>query len=223
MDAYTQLCVATALFVGAHFVTSSPLRPVLVAAMGEKAYLGLYSLASLAAIGWMIWAYNRAPIMPLWLGPHWLPAAVMPFALVLIASGYARNPTMVMAERLLQSSEPARGMIRVTRHPIMGGVALWALAHLAARGDLKSVIFFGGFFALAALGSLLMDQRKARALGEDWKRFAAATSYVPFVAIAQGRNRFDAAEIGWRRPAIGLAAYAGLIALHPWLIGVRAY
>lgn len=223
LDAYTQLCIATALFLATHFVPSTPLRAALARAMGEKAYLGMYSLVAFAGIGWMIWAYVRAPIFPYWLGPRWLPPALMPFALILIAAGYARNPTMVMAEGILKSSEPARGMIRVTRHPIMWGVMLWAGAHLLALGHLKAVIFFGGFFALALLGSLLIDQRKARTLGTDWARYVTLTSHVPFVAIAQGRNRFVAAEIGWKRPLAGLAAFGVLLALHSWLFGARPY
>jgi uncharacterized membrane protein len=75
----------------------------------------------------------------------------------------------------------------------MGGpswaIMLWAAAHILARGDLKSLIFFGGFLALAALGTVLMDRRKEKAMTEDWRRFAAVTSNIPFVAIAQGRNR----------------------------------
>jgi len=220
LDPYTQLCIATALFLATHFVPSTPLRAALVRATGEKAYLGLYSLVALAGIAWMIWAYAHAPTRPLWPGPRWLPPVAMPFAFLLIACGYARNPTMVMADRLLKSSEPARGMIRVTRHPIMWGVLLWAGAHLLALGHLKAVIFFGGFFALALLGSLLIEQRKA---GDDWVRFAALTSHVPFVAILQGRNRFVAAEIGWKRPLAGLAAFGVLLALHSWLFGARPY
>jgi len=124
---------------------------------------------------------------------------------------------------MLKSPEPARGMIRVTRHPMMWGLMLWSLAHLLARGERMSAVFFGGFLALAALGALLIDQRKARTLGEDWQRFAAVTSYIPFGAILQGKNRFDAREIGWRNPAIGLALYALFFWFHPMLFGARPY
>jgi uncharacterized membrane protein len=120
---------------------------------------------------------------------------------------------MVGADKLLKSEEPARGMIRITRHPIMWAVMLWAASHIAARGDLKAVVFFGGFLVLAALGTVLVDARKKS--NPDWARFAAATSNVPFVAIAQGRNRIVWREIGWLRPAIGLLLYFGVLAVHP--------
>jgi uncharacterized membrane protein len=218
------LLLACAVFLATHFVPSTPLRGVLVRALGQWGYTGLYSLVAFAGIGWMVWAYGRAPAAPLWPGLRLLPALVLPVAFVLLACGLlARNPTIVGADKLLQSADPARAMIRVTRHPVMWGFVLWALAHLAARGDLKSLIFFGSFALLAGGGTLLMDRRKKSTLGEDWGRFAAVTSNIPFAAILQGRNRFDAREIGWRNPAIGLALYALVLWFHPALFGSRAY
>jgi uncharacterized membrane protein len=217
----TALVAATAAFLLTHFVTSTPLRPRLVAAMGERPYRGVYSAAAFITLGWMIWAYAHAPREILWTGLRELPVFVMPFAFVLIACGYFRNPTMVGAEGLLKSEDPARGMIRITRHPIMWGLMLWAGVHLVARGDAKSVVFFGGFLLVALIGSLSMDRRKRA--NPDFPRFAAVTSHVPFVAIAQGRNRIDWREIGWKRPLIGLAAFGVLLWAHPWLFGARPY
>jgi uncharacterized membrane protein len=123
----------------------------------------------------------------------------------------------------MKSDEPARGIIRVTRHPLMWGITLWGAAHLLARGDLASLVFFGGFVALAGIGTLLIDARKRASLGDDWKRFAAVTSNVPFGAIVGGRNRFVPGEIGWKRIGVGLALYALLLFAHPYLFGARAY
>ena len=215
------LVLATAAFLLTHFVTSTPLRPKLVAAMGEWPYRGAYSLVAFITLGWMIWAYVHAAREPLWGGLRTLPLLVMPFALVLIACGYYRNPTMVGADALLKSEDPARGMIRITRHPIMWGIMLWAAAHVAARGDLKSLVFFGSFLVLAVVGTLAMDRRKRA--NPDWTRFVAVTSHIPFVAIAQGRNRIVWREIGWLRPLIGLVALVVLLLAHPWLFGARPY
>jgi uncharacterized membrane protein len=224
MDPLADLRLATFVFVAAHFVTSTPLRAALVRAVGEKTYLGLYSLVSLVTLLWMCYAYAKAPYQPLWVGPHILPVLAVPFAFILIACGYLTgNPGMVMQHALLKQAEPARGILRVTRHPIMWGFMLWSAAHLAARGDMASLLFFGGFFLLAAGGTVLLDARKAYSLGEDWKRFAAATSNIPFAAIIAGRNRLNLAEIGWKKPALGLALFAAFFALHPWLFGARPY
>lgn len=224
MDAQTQLYLASAAFLLTHFVPSTPLRPALANRIGEKGYLGAYSLVAFATLGWMIWAYGKAPVEPLWQGLRLAPAIAMPFAFVLIACGlFARNPTAVGQAKALKADEPARGMLRVTRHPMMWGFILWSAAHILARGEMKSTVFFGTFLLLAALGALLIDRRKEQTLGEDWQRFAKATSYFPFLAIVQGRNRFDAAEIGWRNPAIGVALTIVFFLAHAWLFGARPY
>ena len=223
MEPIAQLAIATALFLGTHLVPSTPLRGALVRTLGEGPYRGLYALVAFGAITWMAISYAAAPRELLWPPLRHLPAAVMPLAFVLLACGLWRNPTIVGAEKLMKSEQPARGMIRITRHPIMWAFMLWATAHLLARGDVKSSIFFGGFLLLAGLGTLLMDARKAKALGEDWQRFAAVTSNLPFLAVAQGRNRIVWREIGWLRPLIGLAAFALIFAIHSWLFGARPY
>jgi uncharacterized membrane protein len=209
----TTLVAATVVFLATHFITSTPLRPLMVNAIGEWPYRGAYSLVALVTLVWMGWAYANAPREALWVGIHQIPYLVMPVAFVLIACGYGRNPTMVGADRLLKSEDPARGIIRITRHPIMWGFMLWAASHIVARGDLKSLIFFGGLLMVAGLGTILMDARKRQ--NPDFVRFAAVSSNVPFVAIAQGRNRIRWREIGWLRPAAGLAAFFLVLLVHP--------
>jgi uncharacterized membrane protein len=209
----TMLVAATLVFLATHFVSSTPLRPAAINAIGEWPYRGAYSLVALVTLAWMIWAYADAPREPVFAGVRQIAYVLMPLAFVLIACGYWRNPTMVGADKLLKSDDPARGVIRITRHPIMWGIILWAAAHMLARGDLKSLVFFGAFIVLAAVGTRTMDERKRS--NPDWPRFAAVTSHIPFVAIAQGRNRLDWREIGWLRPAIGLAAFFVVLLFHP--------
>ena len=226
MDPILHLALATVAFVATHFVSSTPLRMTLVEAIGERAYLGAYSLVSFLTIGWMVFAYLRAPVIPLFSVPGlrlW-PLAVMPVAFVLLAAGVmTRNPSAVGQQVGLKSEEPARGIVRVTRHPVMWGIALWAAVHLLARGDVAALVFFGGFLLVALAGTRLMDLRKADTHGEDWTRFAAVTSNVPFSAIVEGRNRLVFAEIGWKRVLAGLAVFGVFFAAHPWLFGARPY
>ncbi|MGH8709167.1 MAG: NnrU family protein [Burkholderiales bacterium] len=224
MDSTLFLILATLLFIGIHALPATPLRAAAVRALGEAVYQGLFSLASLAALVWMALEYGRAPFEGLWPGLRLVPAAVTPVAFVLLACGVlARNPTAAGQGRAMKGEDPARGIIRITRHPVMWAIMLWSAAHLLAIGSLQAVIFFGGLLLLAAAGTTLQDARKAAQLGEDWKRFAALTSNVPFVAIVQGRNRVAWREIGWWRPAAGLAAFAALLWQHAWLFGLRPY
>jgi uncharacterized membrane protein len=209
----TTLLAATIVFIATHFIASTPLRPVIVGRIGEWPYRGAYSVIALITLAWMGWAYANAPREVLWTPWREAPYILMPIAFVLIACGYWRNPTMVGADRLLKSEDPARGIIRITRHPIMWGFMLWAATHIAARADVRSLIFFGGLLAVAAIGTVLMDARKKS--NPDWARFAAVSSNVPFIAIAQGRNRLAWREIGWVRPAAGLAVFFLVLLVHP--------
>jgi len=220
------LALATGVFLATHYVSSTPIRGGLVSLLGENVYLGLYTLISLVALGWMIWAYVKAPYERLWWGDEFKAWAValMPASLVLIACGLlTRNPSAVRQESALRSMGEPRGILRITRHPVMWGIALWAAVHLIARGDKASAIFFGGLLLLALSGPVLIDARKDRTIGVDWQRFAAITSNIPFAAILQGRNQFRFDEIGWGKVLVGLALYFVLVFLHPYLFGVRPY
>jgi len=224
MNPMTHLILAALAFLATHYIASTPLREVLVAALG-RAYLALYSLLAFVTLGWMIWAFYHAPFINLWyavaLRP--VPLVAMPFALVFVVCALATpNPTLVGQERLLKSAQPARGILRVTRHPLMWGFALWAGSHIVARGDAAALIFFGTFVVLAVSGSWLIDRRKAATLGDDWRRFAAVTSNVPFAAIAGGRNQFKLAEIGGWKILLGLALYIALLVSHHRLFGAHA-
>jgi len=224
LDFTLYLIFATLVFLSIHIVPSTPLRALAVKAIGERAYLGVFALASLAGLAGMSMAYERAPFEALWPGLRLLPLVLTPFAFVLLACGLlARNPALLGRAGALRRDDPARGILRITRHPVMWAIMLWAVSHLLAIGSLQAVIFFGGLLLLSAAGTTLQDARKARALGDDWRRFAALTSNLPFLAIVLGRNRVVWREIGWWRPAVGLAAFALVLYAHPWLFGQRPY
>jgi uncharacterized membrane protein len=220
-----QLIVAALFLLVSHFgISSTPLRPWLVARIGERPYLGLYSLIALGAIVWLIRAYARAPYLELWpvtAATALVPLIVMPFALVLAVAGLSTpNPTAVGAPAAtLQGADTVRGIFRVTRHPFQWSVVLWAAAHLIANGDLAGVVLFAALGALALIGTALIDRKYAQKRGADWQGFAAASSNLPFAAILAGRQQFVFAEIGWWRVALGLALYLILLAGHPWLFG----
>jgi len=226
MDPMAMLALAAFVFLATHYVSSTPLRSGLVGVLGENAYLGLYVLVSLVTLGWMIWAYTKAPYERLWWGEEFRVWAIvlMPISLLLLVCGLlAPNPSAVRQESALRSMGEPRGILRVTRHPVLWGIALWAWVHLVSRGDAASLIFFGGFLLLALSGTVLQDARKNRAIGVDWQRFAGVTSNVPFAAIVQSRNRFRFDEIGWRNTLVALALYFVLIFAHPYVFGARPY
>jgi uncharacterized membrane protein len=218
---------ACAFFLGIHVVISgSPLRGMIVGRIGERAYLGLFSLLSLGGMVWLAVAYARADRTWLWSPPvalRWAAPVLVLVALLFVVIGLTTpSPTATGGEGRLDVEEPARGILRITRHPFLWGVALWAITHLALNGDSASVALFGTLLALGLVGPLLIDAKRRAAFGSKWQRFAAVTSNVPFVAILAGRNTVRLTEVGAWRIAAAVAVWAALLAVHPWLFGVPA-
>jgi uncharacterized membrane protein len=218
----SDLIAASAYFLLIHFgVSGTRLRDVLVARLGPGPYRGAFALASLLGLAWMIYAFRHAPDVPLWgLLPGFRPTAyVLVFiAFLFVVIGLATpSPTRVgMESKLAQGADVAKGIVRITRHPFLWGIALWALAHLIVNGELASLILFGSLLVLAVGGTLSIDAKRRRLFAEQWAAFAAVTSAFPFAAIAAGRNRLGPAlvEIGLWRPFAALVVYAVAFYLH---------
>jgi len=221
------LLLASAFFLLIHFgISGTRMRDMLVARLGEKPYRGIFALASIVGLVWMSTAYARAPTVELWgqLGPRPAAFAVMLVAFLFAVIGLATpSPTRVgMESKLAQGPDIVRGMVRITRHPFLWGVALWGVVHLIVNGDLASLIFFGSLTLLALAGTASIDAKRRRSFGEQWDQFARVTSNVPFAAVATGRNQLAPAlrEIGIVRILIAVAAFALLLVLHGRLFGV---
>src|SRR5438445_1899125 len=221
---FGSLIIAGLAFHGSHIVLSSTrLRGTLRDQLGERGYLALYSVVALATLAWFVTAYIHAPTLVLLPVPPrmvYVPLIVMPFACILLIAGFSTpNPTAVGMEGVAGDDDPAPGIMRVTRHPIMWAVGLWALSHLAVNGDLASLIFFGSLAALALGGSVLIDRKKRLALGSNWACLAEVTSNIPFLAVVTGRTRLRLHEIGLLRIVAGLLLYAVLLLAHPLYTG----
>ncbi|HSD59717.1 MAG TPA: NnrU family protein [Burkholderiales bacterium] len=221
------LFLATLGFVAGHFLLSAPpLRSRLAALLGEKAFLGVYSLLMAAFLAWAVMAYRAAPAVVLWdLGPlgRRLPLVVMPAALLLAVAGFTtRSATAVGGEAVLAAGRGVSGIFTITRHPFLWGAGLWSLAHLAANGDQASLILFGGVAALSFGGMLAIDHKRAVSGGEAWRDYSVRTSVLPFAAAIAGRVRVDWAGIGWLRLGAAVAIYLALVAGHGRLFGVAA-
>jgi uncharacterized membrane protein len=222
---------ALAGFVLIHVgISATGLRAALVRTIGEWPYRALFSLASLALLVWMIRGFGEMradPFDPLnqevWLPPDWLrwPAyALIVLGLTLAFAGlFTPGPTLAGYEkRGLSAAEPGRGVLRITRHPFLWGLALWAAGHLLVNGERFALMLFGALGLMVIFGARSID-RKGRARNpEAWARFEDVTSNVPFAAIAQGRNTLNVGEIGWRL-IVALALVALLAWAHPMLFG----
>jgi uncharacterized membrane protein len=222
------LILAAAFFVGIHaFISGTRLRDALVAQLGAQGFQGFFSLLSLGGIIWLGVAYSHAPFIGLW-GKvlAFRPAAMVLVLLAFIFAGIGLttpSPTAVGGEAQLDQAEPPRGILRITRHPFLWGVALWACTHLVLNGDAASVVLFGSLLLLALVGPPSIDAKRQRAFGSKWDRFAAKTSNVPFAAIVQGRNVLRLDELGLWRIGVGLVAYVALLLSHHWLFGASPF
>ena len=218
---------SAAFFISHLGLAHPPVHDRIAGRIGEKGFQGLFLLTTVLALGTMIAGYVHAfHHVYLWIpgpGLRHLPLLAMPVAFVLIAGGVlTKNPSALGMEDSLDRSDAVNGALRITRHPVMWGMTIWAAIHIVANGDLASLLFFGGFLLTALLGSLHLDRRMAAGQGERWQRFVAVTSYVPFAAILSGRQSWSWAEL--RRPiAWGLGLFVLFLLLHPYLFGVRPY
>lgn len=209
------------VFAGSHMVLSSlPLRGQLIARLGEKGFVGLYSLIAFATFIPLVWVYfgNRHAGGVIWNlaaapGVRPLAAALAVLAIALIVGGVLHpSPALVG----MKQSWGARGLTRITRHPVFMGFALWALSHLLLNGFLTDILFFGGMLAFSLAGAAHQDARKRATEEKRLGQFFAESSYWPFGAIIAGRNRIIWRELPWIALAVGAAAAIGIYALHPW-------
>jgi len=53
------------------------------------------------------------------------------------------------------------GVQRITQHPVLFGLALWAFTHLLATGDLASLVLFGSLLGLVNGGDCALRRRDA--------------------------------------------------------------
>lgn len=188
------LILGLMIFLGVHSVRifADDWRGAKLAEMGEARWKGVYSLLSAIGLGLIIWGYGLARSSPMAI---WLPA---PWTRHLAALLTLPVFVLLVAAYLPGSRIKAR-----VGHPMVAGVALWALAHLLANGNLADVMMFGAFLAWA-VASFVSARRRDRIAGRSypvccWTRDASVT-------------------------AIGLLAWT-LFALwgHTWLIGIAPF
>ncbi len=225
--------LALAGFVLIHIgVSASGLRGRIIGAIGLWPYRALFSLASLALLLAMIHGFGLMRADPfnslneqLWNPPDWLRwpgLALTGLGVALAAAGaLTPGPTFAGFEKTT-GAEAAKGVLRITRHPFLWGVALWAGGHALMNGERFALMLFGALGLMVIFGARSID-RKGRARDrEAWDRFAEVTSNVPFAAITQGRNHLAVGELGWRA-LLALAAVVIIAWAHQSLIGVSAF
>ncbi len=218
----TLIVVFSVLFMLTHIMLShGAIRQGLVDKLGQWPFRGLYSLVSFGTLGpaAVLWWQNRHLGPILWDLPIWpvriVAALLMFFGIFLFFQSLATPSPASMAP----AKDLARGVLRITRHPMNMFLALWGLAHLLANGALGDVAFFGSFVVVGVLGAYHMDARLKRQKGEAFVEFCKQTSVLPFGAIITGRNRLVVSEFAFPLALIGIVAFVALTFFHSRFFG----
>lgn len=208
-----------ALFLATHVgLSSQRLRPKLIARLGLRGFLGVYSAVALALFvplvlvyaghkhaGAYLWYGSAYP----WVRPLVYAAMVLAVSLVIGSFLNASPASLVPGTRAL------RGVLRITRHPLFMGVALFGLLHLCVvRVHTAELAFFGGMPVVGLIGCWHQDQRNLATTDGTFRSFYEKTAFFPFGRGGLG-GLFD--------PPIALGAGVLVTVLirtfHPMLFG----
>lgn len=222
------MLVASAMFfIAIHLgVAGTRLRDAVVGRLGDKGYGLVFSAASLVGIWWLVNSYKAAPYVETW-GPleWWKPVAIalmVPAFLLAVIGITTPNPTSVAQDARL--AEPPKGIVRITRHPFLVGVGIWACVHFVGNGDAASAVLFGTFVVVCFAGAVSIDAKRRRLLGAaKWEPFAAQTSIVPFAALAQGRTTLDWRQLLTWQLAAAAVLYGLMLGGHAHIIGMSPF
>ena len=127
------LIAGLVLFFSVHSVSivNDPWRNRVAARLGERAWMGLYALLSIAGFVLIVWGYGLARQEPvvIYTPPAWL-----------------RHPAMLLLlfvfPLLIATYFPGR-ISRATRHPMLAATKIWAFSHLLVNGTLAFTISYG--------------------------------------------------------------------------------
>lgn len=152
------LITGLTLFVALHLIPSvPPLRTALVTGLGEKKYRAVFAAVSFASLALIVWGFSRADFQPVYQPMTWgrlLAFGLVPIAVILFAA--ANMPTHIRA---------------FVRHPMLTGLFLWAVAHLAANGDLRSIVLFGtlgAYAVVATVSAIVRDKQPSQDKAPRW-------------------------------------------------------
>ena len=205
------------LLASSHMLLSNRrVRARLVARLGERAFLGAYSLVALVFFVPLFHHYftHRHLGPQLWA----LPDSGAATALLELAN--AAGLVMLVAglldpgpgSFLGKPREEPTGVYRITRHPVFLGVTVMAVAHTIANGYATDIAFFGGLAVFALVGCWHQDLRKLAGGDAAFRRFHAATAFLPFTrrGAMRGLRELSPLAVG-----LGLAVALAARCLHP--------
>lgn len=161
-------------------------RAGVIAKIGDKPWRGVAALGIVLGVVLMV--------------QGWGPAAGAGVIYAAPAWGvHVNNLLMLIAFILLGASHGKSAISRYLRHPMLTAAAVWAVAHLLANGEVRSVVLFAGMGVWAMAAMVAINRR-------------------------DGPRTSTPAPRPLRRELIGVgisvAVFVVFLLIHPWLFGV---
>jgi len=180
------LLLGVVIWSGVHFIPSLGigLRQSLIERFGVRTYKIGFALAMVASIVLMVLGWRAMDPVAVYDPPAWAPpitSLAVLAAFILFAAAHAKT-----------------NIKRFLRHPQLTGLVVWAVGHLLANGDNRSLILFGGL-GLWAIAEIFVINRRDGV----WQK----PDSVPLT------NELMTA-------AKGLVIFVVVIFAHPYLFGV---
>jgi len=145
----------------------------------------------------------------------------------LASAALLRKPAVLLtADTVLASRGAITGILRITRHPFLWALVIWASVHMLNNADPAGLSLFGYLLALALFGTLPIDARRARLIETGrWREVLQQTSNLPFGAVRRGEQNFWVAlrEVGLLVPLAALVAWGFMLVFHESLIGLPVF
>lgn len=160
------------------------LRASLIERLGENGYKIGFALAIVGSIVLMVVGWRSAVADIVYEPPAWgrhLAMLLMLIAFLLFAFSHGKG-----------------NLKRFIRHPQLTAVAVWAIGHLLANGDSRSVVLFGVLGIWALIEMALINRRDGAPVLPEPRPWSAEAKPV----------------------AIGVIIYVVFLLLHPYLFGV---
>ena len=143
----TLLIIGVLVWIGVHLIPAlaRPFRESLIDRFGNNAYRAIFALAIVASVAMIVLGWRATPEEYLYV----LPASAKTAGFVLICLSFL----------IIGSAHHPSSIKRFIRHPMLVGVAIWALSHLLTNGTTRALVLFGGIGLWSLIEIPLINKR----------------------------------------------------------------
>ena len=177
------LFIGLALWVVAHLfpAVAAGARARLIERIGMAAYMGGFSALILLALALIVLGWRASEVSWLYHPPAW----GWPLAMLL----------MLLSVILFFAGRLQSNIRRVIRHPQLTAVKTWALAHLLANGETRSVVLFTTLGLWAVLEVIVINKRIGTKIKPDpmpkiRDLLTVLAGLIAYVVLAWGHTYF---------------------------------